>query len=99
MSADRWSMCPGCKKKAEQKRKDLLKQIEDGYGKIPADEFMELVERSAQPQKPLTLNTLREDWEIGIYEGEFGVDYYASCEECGFSYVFKHTEKVSDDAD
>lgn len=97
MSADRWLFCPGCEKKAEQERKDLLKQIKDGYGKIPIDEYMVLVERSTQPQESAVTRSLREDWEIGIRGDEFSVNYGADCQECGFSHRFKHTEKVVDD--
>ncbi len=96
MSADRWSLCPKCMKAAEQAKADLIKRVETDYGKIAADEYLELVEQSRQPLvQGSQAWTMREDWEIGIYGDEFHVNYRASCEECGFSHAFKHTEKVS----
>jgi hypothetical protein len=38
-------------------------------------------------------NSLREDFELGIINDEFYVIYTASC-ECGYSFEFKHSEKV-----
>lgn len=98
MSADRWSICPKCMKAAERAKADLIKRVETDYGKIAADEYLELVEQSRQllAQGSQTW-TMREDWKMGICLVEFRVDYCASCEECGFSYAFKHTEKLSDD--
>ena len=92
MSADNWAICPRCKKKTEQAQAALLGRVETDYGKIAASEYLELVEQSKQP---LNLeHTLREDWEIGIYEGEFRVSYSASCETCGFSHEFEHRQPV-----
>jgi len=38
--------------------------------------------------------TLREDYEQGILNGYYGVDYSAFCKRCGFEYRFEHEEKV-----
>jgi hypothetical protein len=44
--------------------------------------------------------TLREDYEIGIYEGEFYIRYKGHCQPgeryggCGFKHTFKHDEKI-----
>jgi len=38
--------------------------------------------------------TLREDYEIGIFQGEFSVEYCGQCSECGFKFEFKHSEKI-----
>lgn len=41
------------------------------------------------------VNTLlSEDYEIGILNGEFFVIYSGECQECGFSFKFRHTENV-----
>lgn len=37
---------------------------------------------------------LREDYEIGIYDGEFFISYGGRCMVCGFEKKFNHTEKV-----
>jgi len=92
MSADNWAICPKCKKKVEQARADLLSRVETDYGKIAADEYLALVERSKQPLE--IEHTLREDWETGIRQGEFRVFYGAHCETCGFSHEFEHRQPL-----
>lgn len=37
--------------------------------------------------------TVREDYEQGILNGEYFVDFHAQC-DCGFKFVFEHREKV-----
>ena len=37
---------------------------------------------------------LREDYEIGIYNGVFEVDYRGYCRDCGFTYTHQKTEKI-----
>ena len=39
---------------------------------------------------------VREDYEIGIYNGEFFINYSGVCSEseCDFEKHFKHTEKL-----
>jgi len=37
------------------------------------------------------VNTLREDWDIGIDEyGLFEINYRASCRECGFDFKYEY---------
>ena len=92
MSAGNWAICPRCKKKTEQAQAALLGRVKTDYGKIAVSEYLELVEQS---QQPLNLeHTLREDWEIGIRQGEFHVFYGAYCETCGFSHEFEHRQPV-----
>ena len=93
MSADNWTVCPKCKEKVEQAQAELLDRVETDYGKVVASEYLELVEQSQQPIEEQ--HTLREDWEIGIWKGEFCVSYRASCEECGFSHEFEHKRSVN----
>ena len=92
MSADNWTVCPKCKEKAKQAQAALLSRVETDYGKVAAAEYLELVKQSKQPIEEE--HTLREDYEIGIWEGEFRVFYGARCEECGFSHEFEHREKI-----
>ena len=37
---------------------------------------------------------VREDYEIGIWGGEFFIRYSGVCTECDFEKKFTHTEKV-----
>lgn len=89
MSADNWEECPKCKKKKEA----LERKLEVEYGIIPKKEYedlqAEVISLKSEPKF-----SLREDWEIGIYDGEFEVDYGASCDKCGFKFRFKHNETI-----
>ena len=92
MSADNWAICPRCRERELKAHAALLKRIETEYGKIPAAEYLALVEASQKPIQ-LTKATLREDYEIGIWEGNFEITYRAEC-ECGFAHSFQHSKKV-----
>jgi len=37
---------------------------------------------------------VREDYEIGIYNGEFFIHYSGVCTECDFEKHFEHSERV-----
>lgn len=94
MSADNWTICPRCQKTAlaakERDREKLAKQ----YGKIEPVEF---VKRSAEVDKPIELEeTLREDYELGLFEGQFYISYRASCAQCGFELSYAREETVPD---
>ena len=39
-------------------------------------------------------SSLREDYEIGILDGEFYVIYTGECRECGFKFQSKYEERV-----
>ena len=39
-------------------------------------------------------NKFREDWEIGLYNGSFDIDYRGQCQQCKFKIEFKHSEEV-----
>ena len=43
---------------------------------------------------PSGIGPVREDYEIGIYEGEFFISYSGRCGECDFEKHFHHTEKL-----
>lgn len=95
MSANNWVICPRCKiTRAEQVSK-RLKEMQEQYGKIEQEEFIklrqEVIDFAGEPIE----NKLREDWYIGTdSDGEFSVDYYCSCQTCGFNHTFKHTEQL-----
>lgn len=95
MSADNWTVCPACQKKAEIKREELIQAVETGYGKLPAEKYEQILLKS---RENIELDaTFREDFEIGIMiSGEFEIDYHAYCNICGFQYEFKHSMNVFD---
>lgn len=92
MSADNWTVCPKCKVADEAKYEASQKEIAKAYGKVSAEEYLKQVQ--AAPKLPESHETLREDYEIGIYEGEFSVSYTGCCNICNFSFSFRQKKKV-----
>ena len=92
MSANNWAICPKCEEIAREVRNAAIQRVVDDYGKIPRDEYTEVVRDSEREYRPRS--TLREDYEIGIRNGVFEVGYRAECEVCGLSHEFHHKEVV-----
>ena len=93
MSADNWGTCPKCHAKWVDSMTRLSADVEAKYGKIPAAEW-EKLRASSRTAKDYEDSTLREDYEIGIYNGKFYFSYSGRCEPCGFSFQRKHEEPV-----
>jgi len=89
MSADNWAKCPQCAE-LSLKRKKEIKQL---YGKIPEIEYSELLRKQKEIEEKDEC-TLREDYEIGIFEGIFEVSYSGHCSKCGFEKQFSHNETI-----
>lgn len=83
--------CPRCRKRAEDAKHAEHLAAAEAYGKVPADEYERLRQAAAVP---IVLDqTLRENWDIGLSdEGEFAVDYAASCTECGWNFTYEHQQ-------
>lgn len=111
MSADNWRTCPRCEKDAHTAANLELQQAihtrDAMYGQVSLDAFAplqravheaEVAEANCGPTKP----TLREDWEVGIFDAEGGgageaelfIDYRASCSICKLEVKFRHTQAV-----
>ena len=90
MSADNWAVCPKCEQLEAKEIASLEKGLSNSYGKIPAAQWREQFDNLASRKRNESKQTLREDYEIGIYKGEFDVTYSASCDVCGFVFTFKH---------
>ena len=92
MSADNWTKCPNCGDTHEKEIARRRAALNKSYGKVDAAEYLtktrELEEFSKQEQE----DTLREDYEQGIYEGKYYVSYHGSCTACDFSFEYKHEE-------
>ena len=88
MSANNWSICPKCKKKNNEINAKRIENVKKNYGVVSEDKYLELAEEA---KKPIIIKeTLREDYDIGVYEdGTFEVSYSCSCSVCGFKYSFK----------
>lgn len=93
MGADKWSVCPRCKKKAEDDRESLRQQIDYDYGVIPQDKYLDMVK---EYNTPIDLGqTLAEYYEfIMDDDGSFEVYYEGLCKKCNFVFNFDHKEQV-----
>lgn len=93
MSADCWRRCPKCLKEATDNRERAVQRAQSQYGKIAEPAYRKLI---AKAESPVELEeTLREDYCVRVDEdGEFSVDYSASCDRCGFEFQHKHTEQA-----
>ena len=100
MSADNWRECPKCEAKATEDRLVKYRQAAEAYGKVPSEEWQRM---TAAAGAAIELeDTLREDYQQGIYEREdedelgYHVYYSARCEQegCGFKFEYEHHEPV-----
>lgn len=92
MSADNWTICPRCAKKLIEDKERLELQVEDSYGKILANEYLELLDKSNKVIDHK--HTLREDYWMDMdIDGIFEMSYGCSCNVCDFSFKFKHREQ------
>jgi hypothetical protein len=96
MSADAYRVCPKCYATSFVRRAAAMAKVSESYGKVKAELYGKMI-ADANRDYPLPTNdeTLREDYEIGIRDGDrFVVDFAASCSDCGFRFSFKHEEQV-----
>lgn len=97
MSADNWRACPFCKKSASNAREKAIEDAEKLYGKVPASKYREALEVAKEMPEDDEVETLREDYELGILaDGSFYISYTGSCEECRFEYNFKQNVSPKD---
>lgn len=102
MSADNWTTCPNCVKLETSKIEKLRKQAEESYGSVSFTEYAKLLRqlenaiksRENKEKEREDTFTLREDYEIGVYNGKFEVNFGASCNKCGWQHNFKHSEEL-----
>jgi hypothetical protein len=92
MITDNWTTCPMCKKKSIDLLEKEDKKIRAAYGKVSQNEYRDMLAKSRIPAD--IAHNLRENWNIGIQEELFVIDYYASCTKCGWKFQFKWTEEV-----
>lgn len=95
MSADNWGICPKCKRDRFRKRESAIAAVKIFYGKIPAEEYEEKMDRAKAIEDGPLKQTLREDHELGTNEdGAFYVRYYCSCRTCGLKFEFKEDKQI-----
>lgn len=88
MSAKNWQICPECERLAQQKSARALTKANASYGKVSAEEYRVLcIKADAQPKLE---ETLREDYQQGIHNGQYSVSYRGHCQECGFMFDYEY---------
>ena len=93
MSADNWAQCPKCEEAAVKENAKKAKELKSLYGKVSPEEWEEARVRLKQIDYEEAYD-LREDYEIGIWEGKFFVGYSGVCSRCGFEKHFRHEEEI-----
>ena len=95
MSADNWTVCPKC---SQTKRKELelaQQSLKEAYGKVSLEEYLTLQERVEILSEDTSVSTsFREDYEQGVYDEEYFVNYIGCCIECGFSHKYEFKQSV-----
>jgi hypothetical protein len=92
MSAKNWSVCPKCVKLANAKTAQTIAEANKKYGTVSMDEFISLVEKLSGKQH--LEETLREDYQLGVGNGTFQLNYHCHCDRCGFEFEYKHKESI-----
>lgn len=80
MSADSWDICPRCERRADDAENARMN------GNAIAN-FGYLVGLRGK-------QSLREDYEIGIYNNEFYAIYRGECKECGWKHTLDLTQPL-----
>jgi hypothetical protein len=93
MSADNWGICPRCHANGASRNK----KAPPIYGQATEADYIAYVRTGTLPDPPETDEEykLREDYEVYTNEdGLFTVAYSCACGRCGFSFAFKHKERI-----
>lgn len=93
MGADNWAICPRCQERVRREIKAREQAAIDAYGRVPVDEWKAL--DNAAKIIPEPEYQFREDYEIGVHEGQFSINYRGSCRVCDLSVSFVHEETVA----
>lgn len=98
MSADGYRVCPKCHAGRIIEHKNLSRELDESYGKIPAKDYLALQEKVAELEEQLgkendySLAEYREVWISS--DGVFSVRYSGSCRKCDFTFRFDHKEQA-----
>ena len=90
MSADNWTVCPKCEERTKEAKEH--KELISAHGKIELAKSNEMQVKYQQEMEPV--QSMREDYELGIREGVFEVSYSSYCETCKFEFKYKVSKAV-----
>ena len=96
MSADNWATCPKCLNKDKNDLDKKRKELDDQYGKIDKNKWLQKLEKLNKEEKDRGDNSsLREDYKMGITnEGEFYIGYSGVCSVCDFKYTYNFDKQL-----
>jgi hypothetical protein len=97
MSADNWTDCPQCRRRAKAEHLAAEQHLREVYGTVPIEEYEDLqsnlkvlADRVVDLDGRNPEQSLREDYEIyGAEEGIVTVSYRGHCSLCGLGLDFK----------
>lgn len=94
MSADNWTVCPKCVANRVKDVENAQSIIDSGYGAVSEQVYKDALTLLNLNHKYVQPKTLREDWEIGIFDGQFEYSYRASCRACDFRFNRSEEEEI-----
>ena len=93
MGADQWSVCPRCFKKWKEKQDKLLKDLDECYGKVPRNQYLDMIEESKLPFS--TKKTFGAYFDVDLWnDGLFEISYEGSCDVCDFTVAFDYNKMM-----
>lgn len=93
MSADNWRVCPRCMRRKEKAQEEMVREVAESYGKVPADLYLLKCKKAADGFEIQC--AYREDYELGTSEdGKLYVIYHGWCQDCGYGVDFRHEQAV-----
>ncbi len=92
MGADNWTTCPRCAAKRDREVASRNSLAAASYGKVSAEQYAANLREAEVFAGKVLESSLREDYTVGIFNGEFTADYKARCTapDCGFAHQHKH---------
>lgn len=100
MGADNYTICPKCKLQHEEEIKNKHAELYTGRDKMTLDEFRVAFDSIVELQRKDLENSFREDYEIGVFDGElFEINYRGSCNICKFKFDYKYNQPIEVNCD
>ena len=99
MSADNWTQCPRCLKRRAMEVENKETEVGAAYGNVTVERFDQMRAELESLKTDEVDNTFREDYEIGVFDGEFFVQYKGACGTCNLRHEFKYEQDVNVDGD
>jgi predicted Zn-ribbon and HTH transcriptional regulator len=95
VSADKYEICPRCKRLYEEYTEKFRKKVLESYGKVPVEEYLRLMAMANEEKGKDMEPTLAEYIEAYIEQnGDFNISFSSRCTECGFKFSFEHKQKI-----